>query len=269
MPWALRGLRNGVVTTRYPRHPDDYADTFRGAVVPRDVDGDVGGDVGGDADAVAALCPTGAISAGPRGVLRVDAGRCILCGRCVQARPDLVTWAAGSQTASLGREALVVPEAAETVDALAQVRRDLAARTAMLRRSVHVRHVDAGSDGADEWEVLALQGPVYDVQRLGIFFTASPRHADVLLVTGAGAHGMALPLQRTVEATPRPVVVIAAGVDAISGGLVAPGYAVAGGVAGLVDVDIWVPGSPPSPFSLLHALLLGMGRLTPDRGRSP
>jgi Ni,Fe-hydrogenase III small subunit len=138
----------------------------------------------------------------------------------------------------------------------------------MLRRSVHVRHVDAGSDGADEWEVLALLNPVYDVQRLGIFFTASPRHADVLLVTGAGAHGMALPLQRTLKAMPRPVVVIAAGVDAVSGGLVAPAYGVAGGVGDLVAVDVWVPGSPPSPFSLLHALLLVMDRVPRDgRGR--
>lgn len=257
MPWALRGLRNGVVTTRYPDRPDDYADTFPGAVVPRGRDTD-------DAASLETLCPTGAISTTPWGTPRVDAGRCILCGSCVHARPDLFLWATGTETARLQREALVVPEATETTDALEQVRSDLAKRTAMLGRSVHVRHVDAGSDGADEWEVLALSNPVYDVQRLGIFVTASPRHADVLLVTGAGTHGMARPLQRTLEATPRPVVVIAAGVDAVSGGLVAPGYAVASGIGGLIDVDIWVPGSPPSPFSLLHALLLAMGRLTPE-----
>ncbi|MGH3492830.1 MAG: NADH-quinone oxidoreductase subunit B family protein, partial [Sciscionella sp.] len=137
----------------------------------------------------------------------------------------------------------------------------LALRTKAFRRSIHVRHVDVGSDGSEEWEVLALSNPVYDVHRLGIFFTASPRHADVLLVTGAGTHGMAAPLRRTLEATPRPIVVIAAGVDAISGGLVAPSYAVGSGIGALVDVDIWVPGSPPTPFSLLHALLLAMGRL--------
>lgn len=134
----------------------------------------------------------------------------------------------------------------------------------MFRRSVHVRHVDAGSDGSEEWEVLALLNPVYDVHRLGIFFTASPRHADVLLITGAGSHGMAEPLRRTVEATPRPLVVIAAGTDAISGGLIAPSYAVAEGIGDLVDVDVWVPGSPPSPFSLLHALLLAVGRISPE-----
>jgi Ni,Fe-hydrogenase III small subunit len=87
-------------------------------------------------------------------------------------------------------------------------------------------------------------------------------------VTGAGSHGMAQPLRRTVEAIPRPLVVIAAGTDAVSGGLVAPSfaphYATAGGIGGLVDVEVWVLGSPPSPFSLLHGLLLAIGRLRPE-----
>ena len=73
-----------------------------------------------------------------------------------------------------------------------------------LRRSIHVRHVDAGSDGSEEWEVAALTNPVYDVQRLGIYFTASPKHADVLLVTGAGAAGMLEPLRQTTRSCPSP-----------------------------------------------------------------
>jgi Ni,Fe-hydrogenase III small subunit len=256
MPWALRGLRNGVVTTDYPRRPDPYAETFPATVQPiADLPVDVSVDM--------SLCPTGAISSSG-GLLRIDTGQCILCGRCVRERPDLFSWAPGIQTARLHRGALVVPQLPETDEAVDQVRRQLAARTGMLRRSVHVRHVDAGSDGAEEWEVLALLNPVYDVHRLGIFFTASPRHADVLLVTGAGSHGMAEPLRRTVEATPQPLVVIAAGTDAVSGGLVAPSYAVAGGLGELIDVDVWVPGSPPSPFSLLHALLLAVGRISPE-----
>ncbi len=148
------------------------------------------------------------------------------------------------------------------------MRTALAERTRAFRRSIHVRHVDAGSDGTEEWEILALLNPVYDVHRLGIFFTPSPRHADVLLLTGAGAHGMAEPVRRSLEATPRPAVVIAAGVDAISGGLLAPSYAVSAGVGELADVDIWVPGAPPSPFSLLFALLLAMGRLPEESGRA-
>ncbi|HEX6402504.1 MAG TPA: NADH:ubiquinone oxidoreductase [Pseudonocardiaceae bacterium] len=252
LPWALRGLRNGVVTTGYPRRPDPYAETFPATVHPT-----------ADFPADTSLCPTGAIRSA-EGVLRVDTGRCILCGRCVRERPDLFSWAPGTHTARLHREALVVPQLPETDEAVDEVRRQLAARTGMLRRSVHVRHVDAGSDGAEEWEVMALLNPVYDVHRLGIFFTASPRHADVLLVTGAGSHGMAEPLRRTVEATPRPLVAIAAGADAVNGGLVAPSYAVAGGLGELINVDVWVPGSPPSPFSLLHALLLAVGRIPPE-----
>jgi Ni,Fe-hydrogenase III small subunit len=104
------------------------------------------------------------------------------------------------------------------------------------------------------------------VHRLGIFFTASPRHADLLLLTGAGAHGMATAVRETREQMPDPVVVIAAGTDAASGGLIHPSYAVTDGVRRLVDVDVWVPGSPPSPFSLLHGILLALDRLPrPDR----
>ncbi|MGH3866061.1 MAG: NADH:ubiquinone oxidoreductase [Pseudonocardiaceae bacterium] len=256
MPWALRGLRNGVVTTGYPRRPDPYAEAFPAAVRPL-VTGPTNG------VPVEGTCPTGAIRS-QDDVLWVDTGRCILCGRCVRERPELFGWAPGSQTARLHRQALVVPQLPETDEAVERVRHQLAARVRLFRRSVHIRHVDAGSDGSEEWEVLALLNPVYDVHRLGIFFTASPRHADVLLVTGAGSHGMAEPLRRTVEATPRPLVVIAAGTDAVSGGLVAPSYAVAGGIGELVEVDVWVPGSPPSPFSLLHALLLAVGRIPPE-----
>ena len=128
--------------------------------------------------------------------LALDRGRCILCGACVRARPDLFGWAAGAQTARLRREALVVPEQDDADEAaVTRMRAGLAARVHALRRSVHIRHVDTGSDGSEEWEVHALLNPVYDVGRLGIFFTASPRHADILLVTGAGGHGMAGPLR--------------------------------------------------------------------------
>ena len=146
------------------------------------------------------LCPTGAIEV--TGRLRVDQGRCVLCGRCVAARPDLFAWsqgATGPAAAALARQALVVPEEPETDEAVEAARAALAARTAALRRSVHVRHVDAGSDGSEEWEIQALLGPVYDVHRLGVFFTASPRHADVLMVTGAGTAGMTGPLRVTYD----------------------------------------------------------------------
>ena len=158
----------------------------------------------------------------PRRQLTVDQGRCILCGRCVAARPDLFAWsvgATGPDAAALARQALVVPQQPETDEAIAAARAALADRTAALRRSVHIRHVDAGSDGSEEWEIQALLGPVYDIHRLGVFFTASPRHADVLMVTGAGTAGMTGPLRTTYEGMPDPKVVIAVGTDAVSGGL--------------------------------------------------
>jgi Ni,Fe-hydrogenase III small subunit/ferredoxin len=255
--WVLRGLRNGVLTTRWPGRPDEYADSWRGLATV------VGAGAGVE---LAGLCPTGAIGADGGGGVSLDRGRCIGCGRCVTARPDVFGWEQGPASAALTRGGLVVPERDGTDAELAEVRVSLRERTRALGRSVHIRHVDAGSDGSEEWEVHALLNPVYDVHRLGVFFTASPRHADVLLVTGAGARGMAEPLRRTYEGMPDPKIVIAAGTDAVSGGLLAGSYATRDGVGEIVPVDVWVPGSPPSPFALLHGLLLGLGRL-PGAGR--
>ena len=260
MPWATRGLRNGVLTTRYPRRPDPYADQFPAAVTILG-EGESSTLENNGID-ITALCPTSAITLIEGTRPSIDRGACILCGACVRERPDLFAWQSGSETATLDRNALIVPAVPETDQALAAVRGELALRVRALQRSVHIRHVDAGSDGSEEWEIQALLGPVYDIHRLGIFVTASPRHADILLVTGAGSHGMAAPLRRTLDGMPNPTVVIAAGTDAISGGLISPSYATSGGIGGLVPVDVWVPGNPPSPFSLLHAILLALGRVT-------
>jgi len=259
--WVLRGLRNGILTTRWPARPDQYAAATRG---PATV---LAGSAHGQnpASDVAGLCPAGAISTDQAGQVRVDQGNCILCGRCVQLRPDVFGWSAGPGSAALTRAGLVVPPD-ESPDALAAVTEALGARTRALRRSVHLRHADAGSDGSEEWEIMALLNPVYDIHRLGMFFTASPRHADVLLVTGAGANGMADPLRETYEAMPHPKVVIAVGTDAVSGGIISPSYATSGGIGDIVPVDVWLPGSPPSPFAILSALLLALGRLPAKAG---
>lgn len=264
MMWAFRGLRNGVLTTRWPARPDDYAASTRGPATVL-APGRQPSSQNGQAS-LAGLCPTGAISQDGQGAVSLDQGRCIQCGRCVAARPDLFGWQPGPGSAALSRTGLVVPPVAETPERLAEVRSDLRARTRALRRSVHLRHVDAGSDGTEEWEILALLNPVYDIHRLGLFFTASPRHADVLLVTGAGARGMIEPLRTTYDGMPHPKVVIAVGTDAVGGGLPGLSYATAGGIGGIVPVDVWLPGSPPSPFSILHAVLLGLGRLPAEEG---
>jgi Ni,Fe-hydrogenase III small subunit/ferredoxin len=259
MPWVFRGLRNGIITSRWPKHADDYFDLFPASV-----------GIIGSPDATAPgvvpakdACPTGAISIEPQP--RLDRGRCILCGRCVGAAPEWFGWQAGSATAGLTRAALVVGDIEESDEALAELRASLARRVRRLRRSVHLRHIDTGSDGSDEWEIQALTNPVYDLHRLGILFTASPRHADILLVTGIGAAGMIEPLRRTLDAMPAPTVVIAVGTDAVSGGLIGGGYTGGVGVSEVVPIDVWVPGAPASPFSVLHGILLALGRV-PLRG---
>jgi Ni,Fe-hydrogenase III small subunit/ferredoxin len=264
MPWVFRGLRNGIVTTRWPKRADEYFDELPAAVSVR---AHPGAAVPDEVSAAAAACPTDAISVAPRP--RLDRGRCILCGRCINLAPDWFAWETGCATAALTRSALVVGDVEETDNALAQVRTNLAQRVRRLRRSVHLRHVDAGSNGSDEWEIQALTNPVYDVQRLGIFFTASPRHADILLVTGIGVAGMVEPLRRTFDAMPAPTVVIAVGTDAISGGVLGGGYIGGTGIADLLPVDVWVPGAPASPFSVLHGILLALSRVPQRRTGSP
>jgi Ni,Fe-hydrogenase III small subunit/ferredoxin len=275
MPWVPRGLARGIVTTRYPRRPDGYGEGFHGTIVVSS-HRPTGAMEGSPAAAVARAaqaCPTGAITL-ERGAPRLDRGRCILCARCTQLAPASFRFDPSLETASVLRRGLVVPPVEEDDALIDAARADLAHRVRALRRSVHVRHVDAGSDGSEEWEVAALTNPVYDVHRLGVFFTASPKHADLLLVTGAGASGMVAPLRHTYELMPEPKIVVAAGVDTASGGMVGEGYATRGGVAPVVPVDVFVPGSPPSPFGILFGILLAVGILgrpgkAPAQGPAP
>ncbi len=136
------------------------------------------------------------------------------------------------------------------------------AANAVLGRSLSIRHVDAGSCNGCELEIHALGNAFYDLERFGLRFVASPRHADVLLVTGPVTRNMREALERTYAATPAPKWVIASGACARDGGVFAGSYAIAGGVADIVPVDLHIPGCPPSPAALLKGLLALM------RGRS-
>jgi Ni,Fe-hydrogenase III small subunit/ferredoxin len=253
LEWIPRGLRKGVVTTRYPRGEPDPMPGFHGRVEVVDAEG--------APDELAAVCPTGAIAVS-NGAVTLDRGRCILCGACVGADPARFRFSDRQQTASRRRAALVAGAAPPLP--LEDVRRALGDHSRTLRRSIHVRHVDAGSDGAEEWEIQALTNPYYDMQRLGFFFTLSPRHADVLLVTGGVTPSMVEPLRRTYEVMPMPKAVVAAGTDACSGGIAAVAGEVAGGVHEVLPVDVYVPGAPPSPIALLHGLLLAAGILVEE-----
>ena len=129
------------------------------------------------------------------------------------------------------------------------------AARAQLGRSLSIRHVDAGSCNGCEMEIHAMNNPFYDLERFGLHFVASPRHADVLMVTGPVTRNMAEALRRTYDATPEPKWVVAVGDCAHGGGCFAGSYAIAGGVEAVVPVDLHIPGCPPEPNNLLKGLL--------------
>lgn len=122
-------------------------------------------------------------------------------------------------------------------------------------RSLAIRELDTGSDNATEIELNNLSNPYYDAERFGITFVASPRHADVLVVTGAVTHNMAIAAKKTYEAMPAPKFVVAVGDDACTGGIFTGTYAVLGGVEKILPVDMKIPGNPPSPREILTGLL--------------
>lgn len=125
----------------------------------------------------------------------------------------------------------------------------------IFKGSLAIRQVDAGSDNAVEQELVALSNPIYDIERFGIHFVASPRHADMLIVTGPVTRNMAEALKRAHNATPNPKLVVAVGDDAIDGGIYKDSYAVYGGVGSTIPVDFSIPGDPPSPLEILRGLL--------------
>ena len=124
-----------------------------------------------------------------------------------------------------------------------------------LGRSLSIRHVDAGSCNGCELEIHALSNAFYDLERFGLRFVASPRHADVLTVTGPVTKNMREALERTYAATPEPKWVVAIGDCALNGGCFAESYAIVGGVSQVIRVDLHIPGCPPSPLDILKGLL--------------
>jgi len=131
----------------------------------------------------------------------------------------------------------------------------------LLGRSLHIREVDAGSCNGCEMEIVGLNSPIYDVERFGIHFVASPRHADMLLVTGPVTRNMEMALRKTYAAMPAPRLVVAVGACGISGGIFGENYASLGGVDKIIPVDVYIPGCPPNPHALLHGILLAVGKM--------
>ena len=211
-------------------------------------------------------CLPHAISLAPPGAterVKVDYGRCVACQMCIESCPPGAftpsgDWAFGVRQ----REDLVWARAATSDDGSAlkrEIRR-------VFGRSLHVRHVDAGSCNGCESELQALNNPYYNLHRLGVFFTPSPRFADLLLVTGPVTYAMNGPLHEAYEGMPEPRFVMAVGTCAVSGGANGGGYTCGNGLDGVLPVDIYLPGCPPNPPAIIHALLMLLERM-PQRVR--
>ncbi len=241
-----------------------------------------------DACPAAAACPIGAVAvldSGASRQVKVDYGLCIFCGECAEACPEpAVRMERELEPPALCRQDLILSakyeidsEGMQTRLAEGPVRAaspgsvertGAAVRHAVhkiLGRSLAIREVDAGSCNGCEVEIHALNNPLYDLERYGIHFVASPRHADMLLVTGPVTRNLELALLKTWRATPDPKVVVAVGACGISGGIFGRNYAVRGAVDEVVPVDVYVPGCPPRPESLLYGIPLAVGRLAPGR----
>lgn len=211
----------------------------------------------GDCAACVAACPSGALSRGSDNRPVIDMGRCIFCRACERAcSSKLISFTQEFSLAANRKEGLLVKDASfKQAEAMGAELRSL------FGRSLKLRQVSAGGCNACEADTNVLGTPNFDLARFGIQFVASPRHADGLLVTGPVSQNMKLALLKTYEALPSPSIVIATGACAISGGLFRGNSEVNDGVGDLIPVDLYVPGCPPNPWTILEGILRLMGRL--------
>jgi Ni,Fe-hydrogenase III small subunit/NAD-dependent dihydropyrimidine dehydrogenase PreA subunit len=246
----LARARQGYRTTTYPAETPALPPSFRGRP-----EIDAARCTNGCRDCID-VCPTGALDlAGEAPGL--DLGRCIFCAECAAACPAAaISFTADWHLASARRAGLIIADRERPrVEALSgELRR-------LLGRSLRLRQVSAGGCNGCEVEANALGNIVFDAGRFGIEFVASPRHADGVLVTGPVTENMRQALMITYEAVADPRLVIAAGACAISGGLFRGNAEVANGLEDLLPVDLYIPGCPPHPLTILDGLLRLLGRL--------
>ena len=275
-----KSLRIGVATENYPDAPPAISEAARGRP-------EIAFDRWQDARTAAKICPTGAIDyrdeAGRR-TATLDLAKCIFCGLCAEVDPsirmtnrcelaachktDLISTATYQLNPDGTHRSMIQgpPSVGSDPRPLEDLGKQIKDRVAnIFGRSLHIREVDAGSCNGCEVEIVGLNSPVYDIERFGIHFVASPRHADMLLVTGPVSRNMELALRKTYEAMPGPRLVVAVGACGCSGGIFGLNYATRGGVDKVVPVDVYVPGCPPNPHALLRGILTAIGRL--DRAR--
>lgn len=252
----LARKQQGHRTLAYPAQVPAMPDRFRGRPVI-----DAAKCVAGCRECAEA-CPTDAVAIGESGV-KIDLGRCLFCSDCVEAcPPGAISYSQDHRLAVRRREDLFTSgETLELAKALDEKSRRL------FGRSLKLRQVSAGGCNGCEADVNVLSTVVFDLGRFGIQFVASPRHADGLLITGPVTENMKLALKKTYDAVPAPKIVIASGACAISGGPYLDHPEVHNGAESVVPVDLYIPGCPPHPLTVLDGLLRLLGRLEDGRSR--